>query len=166
MTADQHFAPAMRVHTPAHPYVALAGFIALAMLAALPSLWLDLRGTYAHLALPEWAPPAWLFGPVWTALYVLMGIAAWGIWKSHGWCVAMAFWLAQLALNAAWTPIFFGLHQPGWAFVEIVTLWFAIAGTYLGFAVIRPWTALLLTPYLTWVSYAAVLNFVIWGLNE
>ncbi len=165
-TATGHFAPPLSQHETAPHYFALAGFIAIALLAALPVRWLDVLSTYSTLTLPEWAPPAWLFGPVWAVLYVLMGVAAWGIWQSRGWCSALGLWLGQLALNAAWPLLFFGLHTPDWAFAEIVLLWFSIAASIVAFAWIQPWSGLLLMPYLIWVTFAAVLNFVIWQMNS
>lgn len=144
---------------------ALVGFVGLAFLAPLASAGIDPRSWYSGLAKPSWAPPGWIFGPVWTLLYAMMGIAAWGVWRRRGWSVPLAQWLVQLALNAAWTPIFFGLRQPGWAFAEIVVLWLAIAATLVAFASVVRWSAWLLAPYLAWVTFAAALNFAIWRLN-
>lgn len=122
---------------------------------------------YARLDRPSWAPPGWLFGPVWTALYALMGVAAWLVAKrgGSGTRPALGLFGAQLALNAAWTPIFFGLRNPGLALVEIVVLWVAIAATVVAFLARRTAAGALLLPYLAWVSFAAVLNFEIWRRN-
>ena len=128
----------------------------------LPGQW------YASLKKPSWNPPAWLFGPVWTALYTLMAVAAWLVWRRGGWAAQrrpLLLFLLQLALNAAWTPLFFGLHQPGLAFAEIVLLWLAIAATLTAFGSVSRAAAALLAPYLAWVSFAAVLNFTLWRLN-
>lgn len=144
----------------------LLGFIGLTFLAPLAAVGLDSSGWYRTLARPAWAPPGWIFGPVWTLLYLLMAIAAWGVWRRQGWGLALGLWLVQLALNAAWTPIFFGLHQPGWACAEIAALWVAIALTVWAFAKARGWAAWLMAPYLAWVTFATVLNFVIWQLNR
>ena len=144
---------------------ALIGFIGLTFLAPLASAGIDPRSWYPALAKPAWAPPAWLFGPVWTLLYTAMAVAAWGVWQRRGWSPPLALWLVQLALNAAWTPIFFGLQKPGWAFAEIVALWLAIATTLMAFAKVARWSAWLLAPYLTWVTFATALNFAIWRLN-
>ena len=123
---------------------------------------------YQTLAQPPWAPPSWLFGPVWTVLYLLMGIAAWLVWKEAGFSgagLALGVFLFQLVLNAIWTPLFFGAGLRGWAFLDIVLLWAAILGTVLLFWRVRPLAGALLTPYLAWVSFAAVLNYTIWRLN-
>ena len=124
---------------------------------------------YATLRKPAWNPPNWLFGPVWTALYAAMAIAAWIVWKRTGWSGSNdALWLfvIQLALNLAWSFIFFRFHSPRWAFVEIVALWIAIAATLAKFAGISRVSAMLLAPYLAWVTYAATLNFAIWRMNK
>ncbi len=125
-----------------------------------------LRPWYAGLSKPRWTPPNWLFGPVWTILFIAMAIAAWLIWRKLGLTAApMRLFLLQLLLNVAWSALFFGLRSPGLAFAEIVILWFAILATSIEF-----WKAVrvagwLLLPYLVWVSYAAALNFSIWRLN-
>lgn len=120
---------------------------------------------YAALAKPPWNPPGWIFGPVWTALYLMMATAAWLVWKREGWGKPLWLYLAQLALNAAWTPIFFGAHQLGWAFVEISVMWLAILFTLLAFRRVHKTAALLLLPYLAWVTFAAFLNFTLWRMN-
>ncbi len=125
-------------------------------------------GWYSTLSKPAWNPPAWLFGPVWTFLYAAMAVAAWLVWRRGGWCAQrrpLVLFLVQLALNALWTPLFFGLHRPDLAFAEIVLLWLAIVATVRAFARVRPAAAWLLAPYLAWVSFASVLNFAIWRLN-
>ena len=124
---------------------------------------------YAQLQKPSWNPPGWVFGPVWTALYAMMGVAAWMIWRRGGFRVQrlpLALFLAQLALNAAWTPLFFGLHQPGLAFLDIALLWLAIIATIAAFWRVQRTAAALLVPYLAWVSFATFLNFTIWRLNS
>ena len=143
----------------------LALFLVLTFLAPLLSAGLDMTGWYAELKKPDLSPPPYVFGPVWTLLYILMGVSAWGVWQAAGWSRALVPWAIQLVLNAAWTPLFFGLHQPGWAFADIVLLWIFIIVTMLAFSSVRPWTAWLLVPYLAWVSFAAYLNFSIWRLN-
>jgi tryptophan-rich sensory protein len=145
---------------------ALIGFVVLAFLAPAASVGISAYGWYRTLALPAWAPPGWVFGPVWTLLYLLMGIAAWGVWRRRGWGCELGLWVVQLALNAAWTPIFFGLHQPGWACVEIVALWVAIAVTVRAFRRVVAWAGWLMSPYLAWVTFATALNFAIWWLNR
>lgn len=123
---------------------------------------------YAQLNKPSWNPPSWLFGPVWTTLYLMMAVAAWLVWRKGGFRQQrrpLTFFLAQLVLNALWTPLFFGIHRPGIAFAEIVLLWFAILATILSFHPVQRISAFLLLPYLAWVSFAAVLNFTLWRMN-
>ena len=123
---------------------------------------------YAQLQKPSWNPPGWVFGPVWTALYTMMAVAAWLVWKQDGFKAQrrpLTLFLMQLALNATWTPLFFGLHWPGVAFFEMVLLWLAITATLVAFWRVSRVAAWLLAPYLAWVSFAAVLNFTLWRLN-
>lgn len=129
----------------------------------------EIAGWYSTLVKPSWNPPAGVFGPVWTTLYLMMGVAAWSVWKPAGLKAAarpLTLFGAQLGLNVAWSWIFFGLHQPGWAFVEIVILWLAIVATTVAFFRRTPVAGWLLVPYLAWVSFAGVLNFTIWRLNS
>ncbi len=150
------------------PLLALIGWLCVTFLAPAAGAWMTSPAWYAALVKPAWSPPAWLFGPVWTLLYVLMAVAAWLVWREGGWLRqrrALTLYLVQLVLNAAWTPIFFGLRQPGWALVEIIALWIAILATLLAFKRVRPLAAWLLAPYLAWVSFATVLNFTLWRLN-
>ncbi|HYE33445.1 MAG TPA: TspO/MBR family protein [Methylomirabilota bacterium] len=124
---------------------------------------------YASLRKPSWNPPSWVFGPVWTALYTLMAVAAWLVWRQGGFAAqrpALTIFVVQLALNAAWTPLFFGLHWMGVAFTEIVLLWVAIGATIVAFHPVSRAAAWLLVPYLAWVSFAAALNFTLWRLNS
>ena len=138
------------------------GAAGLGALVTMPAL----RPWYAGLSKPRWTPPNWLFGPVWTILYVAMAVAAWLVWQRTGLMERpMKLFLLQLALNAAWSGVFFGLHSPGAAFAEIVALWFAILATSIEFWKTAPAAGWLLLPYLIWVSYAAALNFSIWRLN-
>jgi len=123
---------------------------------------------YAGLQKPSWNPPSWVFAPVWSVLYGLMALAAWRVWQRGGFMSqrrALVWFLVQLALNAAWTPLFFGLHLPGLAFGEILLLWAAIAVTSRVFFQVERLAGWLLVPYLVWVGFAAVLNFTIWRLN-
>ena len=124
---------------------------------------------YAGLAKPALNPPAWVFGPAWTTLYALMGIAAFLIWRM-GWerkevKMALGVFGIQLFLNAIWSIIFFSLHSPGWALVDIVLLWLAIVWTIAVFYKISKPAAYLLLPYILWVSFASYLNYAIWVLN-
>ena len=122
---------------------------------------------YAELTKPALNPPAWIFGPAWITLYLLMGISLWLIWKSNSSEKKRAIWLfiVQLALNAIWSPIFFGAHSIGNALAVIVLLWAAIVLTVLIFKRISKPAAWLLVPYIVWVSFAAYLNFSLWILN-
>lgn len=124
---------------------------------------------YAGLIQPTFAPPNWVFGPVWTLLYLFMGIAAWLIWKrglgDSGIKRALIIFDVQLVLNALWAVIFFGLHSPGSAFIEIILLWLAILATIFLFYKISKLAMWLLVPYILWVSFAAYLNYQIWMLN-
>jgi tryptophan-rich sensory protein len=145
--------------------LALAGFVIVTFCAPLAGAISPPGGWYAALAKPEWNPPSWIFGPVWTTLYLMMAIAAWLVWKRDGWRKPLWFYFAQLALNAAWTPIFFGMHEIGWALVEIIALWLAILVTLLAFLRVSKPAACLMMPYLAWVSFAAFLNFTLWRMN-
>ncbi|MGA4643837.1 TspO/MBR family protein [Limisphaera sp. 4302-co] len=147
----------------------LVGSLLLSFAAASLGAFFSPGDWYAGLTKPSWNPPNWLFGPVWTALYTMMAVAAWLVWRRGGWREQwrpLAIYLAQLALNAAWTPLFFGLHWPGAAFAEIVLLWLAIVATIVTFWRVQRRAAALLIPYLVWVSFAAVLNFTLWRLNR
>lgn len=149
---------------------ALAGFLAVsygvAVLGALASA--DAGEVYSALVRPGWAPPAWLFGPVWTVLYGMMAVAAWlvgrqpdrlRVRRAHVW------WSVQLALNLAWTPLFFAARQFGLALLDIVLLLAALATTVVLFWRLSRTAALLLVPYLVWVAFATALNASIWQLN-
>lgn len=123
---------------------------------------------YQQLTQPAWAPPSLVFGPVWSVLYALMGIAAWWVWRVGGWHRQRGvLWLfvAQLAMNALWSWLFFGWHRGALAFVDIVLLWLLIVATITGFWRVRPSAGALLLPYLCWVSFATALNFAVWHLN-
>ncbi len=123
---------------------------------------------YRELAKPAWTPPDWLFAPVWSLLYVLMGLAAWLIWRQGGISVAklpLSMFLVQLILNGLWTLIFFGFHKVGLAFAEILLLWVSILTVIILFWQRQPLAGILLTPYIIWVTFAAILNFSIWRLT-
>ncbi len=128
------------------------------------------RDWYPGLAKPPFNPPAWVFGPVWTALYLLMGVALYLVWR-EGWQRpevrhAITLFIAQLALNGLWSVLFFGLRAPGLALVDIAVLWALIAMTVVASWRVAPLAGGLLLPYLAWVSFAAVLNASIWWLNR
>ena len=126
------------------------------------------KSFYSQLAQPAWAPPPFLFGPVWTVLYALMAIAAWLVWRSGGLHtnrIALSFFLVQLALNALWSWLFFAWQRGALAFVDIALLWVLIVVTLVLFWRVRPLAGALLIPYLLWVSFASALNYSLWQLN-
>ncbi|MFA9190400.1 TspO/MBR family protein [Flavobacterium sp. FZUC8N2.13] len=126
---------------------------------------------YPTLEKPIFNPPNWIFAPVWTALYIMMGVAAGLVWnrisiETEAVKKAMVFFIIQLALNALWSYLFFGLRNPMLAGLEIIVLWLMIYETYLQFSKINKTAGYLFIPYLAWVSFAAVLNASIWWLNR
>jgi tryptophan-rich sensory protein len=126
------------------------------------------EGFYQSLVRPPWAPPGWLFGPVWTVLYVLMAISAWLVWRENGFRkagTALALFLVQLAVNALWTWLFFVWRLGGMAFAEILLLWLLILATLVMFWRHDRWAGALLLPYLAWVSFASLLTWAIWRGN-
>jgi translocator protein len=126
-------------------------------------------GFYAELIKPSWAPPAAVFGPVWTILYLLMTVAAWLVWREaqqKNARPALSFYLVQLALNALWTWLFFAWRLGGWALAEIIVLWLLILLTLIAFYRVRPLAGYLLLPYLAWVGFAAALTAALWHLNS
>ncbi|MFA4846154.1 MAG: TspO/MBR family protein [Patescibacteria group bacterium] len=139
-----------------------------------------IAGWYGTLRKPSFAPPDWVFGPVWTTLFLLMGIAAFLVWREDGKAgiaaspraprndknIALAIFAVQLVLNVLWSALFFGMRSPGAALVEIVVLWIAILATIIAFARISRPAAYLLVPYIAWVSFAIVLNYQFWNLNR
>jgi tryptophan-rich sensory protein len=145
--------------------LALAGIVAVTFCAPLAGMFSLPGAWYAELAKPAWNPPAWVFGPAWTLLYTLMAVAAWLVWRRDGWRRPLLLYCVQLALNAAWSPIFFGARQPGWALVVIVALWAAILLTLLSFRRVSKPAGWLFAPYLAWVTFATALNFALWRLN-
>ena len=128
----------------------------------------DAEGFYRELARPEWAPPAWLFAPVWSLLYLLMGIGAWLVWRERGFRKASAtlsLFLVQLGANALWTWLFFVWHLGALAFGEILILWLLILCTVIAFWRVRPLAGVLLFPYLGWVAFASALTYSVWKRN-
>lgn len=147
--------------------LALAVFIVLTFLAAavggrnVPGTW------YLSLEKPAWNPPSWVFGPVWSALYLMIAVAGWRVWRAAGAAhPATVLWASQLALNAAWSWLFFGLHRPDLAFLDIAAMWVLIVACVVQFRRVDAAAAWLFVPYLLWVTFAAVLNFRIWMLNR
>ncbi len=124
---------------------------------------------YAALSKPSWNPPGWIFGPVWSVLYLAIAIAGWRLWRAtpHGPTRTVSLWLwsIQLVLNAAWTPLFFGLHQPLWALIDILSLVAIVAASFGWFRHCSPLAAWLFAPYLAWLLFATALNAAIVMLN-
>ena len=126
----------------------------------------DAASFYAQLSKPTWAPPAGVFGPVWSALYALMGVAAWLVWRSPGSkALALSLFGMQLAANALWSWLFFAWHRGALAAVEVLVLLALIVATVVAFWRVRRLAALLLVPYLLWVSFASVLTWAVWRSN-
>jgi len=145
----------------------LAPFAAAVTAAALIGV-LGVTGTtaeYETLKQPSWAPPSWLFGPVWTILYAMIAVAGWLIWRRTGWTKALTIYATQLALNAIWTPIFFGAGRYGLALADIVLMWLLIGATVWLFRPTSRLAAGLLLPYWAWVTFATALNAFIWHAN-
>lgn len=120
---------------------------------------------YGTLVKPSWTPPSWLFAPVWTVLYVMIAMAGWLVWRAGERGPALAFWGSGLALNAAWSWLFFAQHWIGAALIDIVSLWVTIGGFVVAARSISGWASLLFLPYLAWVTFAMALNIAIWRLN-
>ncbi len=153
------------------PWLALLLFLAICLgVGGLGAIVTDksVRTWYPTLRKPNGTPPSWIFGPVWTTLYALMAVSAWLVWREYRWGAraALLIFFAQLALNLAWSGIFFGARLPGPALMEIIVLWLAIAFNIFVFSRLTRWAAYLLVPYLLWVTYAMYLNFGIWRLNR
>jgi tryptophan-rich sensory protein len=149
----------------------LIGFLgAVFLVAALGSLATagEVGDWYAALEKPAWTPPGWVFGPVWTVLYLLIAVAGWLVWRRAGWRgapVALGLFCLQLSLNGAWSPVFFGLHEIGWGLAIVAGLWVAVLATILAFWRVTALAGALLIPYQVWITFAAALNFALWRLN-
>lgn len=156
--------------TKSKQFLGLAGWLLIAFVAAAlgATASVSARDFYAELVRPSWAPPGWIFGPVWSALYAMMGVAAWLVWRVKGFAgagPALLLFVIQLAVNALWSWLFFGWRQGALAFVDILVLWVLIAGTIVLFGRVSRVAAALLVPYLAWVTFATFLNFTVWRLN-
>ncbi|MEO7014561.1 MAG: TspO/MBR family protein [Dokdonella sp.] len=126
---------------------------------AMPDAW------YASLQKPSFNPPAWIFGPAWTLLYILMAVAAWRVFRVAGWGPAIGLWLIQLAVNASWSPLFFGMHRIDLALLTIIALDILVIATIAVFFRKDRIAAWLMLPYLAWIAFATTLNATIWQLN-
>jgi tryptophan-rich sensory protein len=156
----------------ASQWIGLAAAVGLCFAAAgIASIYTTpaIPGWYASLQKPAWNPPRWVFGPVWTLLYLMMAVAVWLVWRERGFAgaaLALTLFLLQLVLNALWSIIFFGWRSPALALVEIFFLWAAIFATMLAFWRISHAAGWLMWPYLLWVTFAGFLNLAIWKLNR
>jgi tryptophan-rich sensory protein len=151
-------------------WLGLAGWLALTAIAASIGGLASRRApeVYAALERPAWAPPAAVFGPVWTGLYIAMAVAAWLVWRERGWSgarAALSLFLAQLGCNALWSWLFFAWQRGALALADIVVLWLLIVATMVAFWRVRALAGALNVPYLAWVTFATALNFTIWRLN-
>lgn len=154
------------------PYLSLIGWVILVLgLGSGMGIFFGPDNWYRTLTVPTWNPPGWVFGPAWTLLYIFIGISVWLVQHDRDVTPAAKtsamrlFWL-QLALNLAWTPIFFGLHKPMLAFIVISLLWISVLFTIRAFGKISVLAGYLLAPYLAWISFALILNGTIWLLNS
>lgn len=151
--------------------LALAGFIGLAWLPSVsgiifrPGRWYRER-----LERPSWNPPDWLFGPAWSVIFTLLGVASWLVWREGGWSgtagLALVVFLLHLPVNGVWSYLFFGRRRPDWAGMEVMVLWAAVLALVLLYAEVRLLAGLLLVPYLAWVTFATILNLEIWRRNR
>lgn len=151
-------------------FIGLAGWLVVCFIAAAIGGAASIQAGpfYTQLLRPDWAPPPSIFGPVWTVLYALMGVAAWLVWRDGGFRAAksaLTLFLVQLALNALWSWLFFGWHRGALAFADTLLLWALIVATLIAFWRIKPLAGALLVPYLLWVSFASALNYHVWQLN-
>lgn len=161
-----------RMDAPArpHPLLGLVAWLALVFAAGAAGAIASANAPsfYAELARPAWAPPPGVFGPVWSVLYLLMGVSAWLVWKQPGPAVrrtALTFFIVQLALNAAWSWLFFAWRLGAWAFADVLLLLGLILATVLAFWPVHRLAALLMLPYLAWVAFASALTFTVWRAN-
>jgi tryptophan-rich sensory protein len=151
--------------------IALVALLGASAAAEGAGAWLTSRSVatwYPTLVKPLWTPPGWIFGPVWTLLYLLMAVAAWLVWRErlrHPVGPALTLYVVQLIVNVAWSGLFFGLQDPAAGLVGIGVLWVAIGATMTAFWRARRLAAWLLAPYAMWVTYAAALNWALWRLN-
>jgi translocator protein len=152
-----------RVKTAAAAVLLFGGTLMTAIIGGLASA--NAPAFYGQLSRPPWAPPSWLFGPVWTALYVLMAVAAFLVWRREGFRTALTLYLAQLVVNGLWSWLFFGWRLGSASITDIIVLWGMIAGLIMMFYRVRPLAAAMLVPYLAWVTFAAVLNVSIVARN-
>lgn len=153
-------------------WIVLGAWVLLCLIVGGAGSWFSraaLADWYPVLRKPDLNPPNWLFAPVWTILYLVMGVAAWMVWRAFPAAhvvIALLIFVIQLALNFLWNIIFFAWRRPDAAFIDLLLMWLAIVATIIAFAAIRPLAAVLLVPYLAWVTFAGYLNGGIWRLNR
>jgi len=159
----------MNTPTLRYSWLVLAGFIGAAFLAGAIGSWATfahVRSWYPLLNKPSWNPPSWVFGPVWSTLYVLMGVAIWRAWRMGPTARPLVVgYFVQLVCNALWSVLFFGLKQPAWALGDIILLWGLLAWLQLRLWQVDRFAGVLWLPYLLWVSFATLLNAAIVRLN-
>ena len=160
----------MPLPTKAKQLLGLFAWLAVSFVAAAVGAAASIQAAsfYGQLAQPDWAPPPSVFGPVWTTLYALMGIAAWLVWRTRGFVAhrsALSLFLGQLVVNALWSWLFFAWHRGALAFADILLLWVLVGATLVSFWRVCRLAGVLLVPYLLWISFAAALNFSVWQLN-
>ena len=162
--------PVPAIRTTSSSLAGLLGWLALvfvtATVGAIASV--EAASFYAQLARPAWAPPGWVFGPVWTLLYLMMGFAAWQVWRTRGFArarLALGLFCLQLAVNALWSWLFFAWHLGALAFAEVLLLWGLVLATVVSFWRASRLAGILLLPYLAWVSFASVLTYTVWQMN-
>lgn len=149
-------------------YIAFLISIIIAFIPSMIGVFYRPGAWYLEIAKPEWNPPGWIFGPVWTMLYLSMAVAAWLVWQQREKIeikIPLIIYSIHLILNALWSWIFFGIHNLPLSVIEILLLWASIVGTIILFYKIRKLAGLILIPYLLWVSFASYLNYTIWVLN-
>ncbi|MGG5818978.1 TspO/MBR family protein [Falsiroseomonas sp. HW251] len=146
-------------------WLGLGGFLVAVVAAASTGAFFKPGAWYAGLNKPSWNPPNWLFGPAWGVLYTSIAVAGWLVWRRTGFGPEIGVWTVSLLLNAAWSWLFFGLRRMDLAFYELVAFWLSILAMILAFAGVRQDAALLLLPYLAWVTFAGVLNWTLWRMN-
>ena len=153
------------VYPPMRNFFSFLPFLAAVAAVGAFGAWFEPGEWYAALEKPAWTPPGWVFGPVWTVLYVLIAVAGWLVWRAVGMGATLAAWIVQLVFNGAWSFAMFGAQQIGLAMIIIVMLWLAILAFMVLARLVSRTATLLFVPYLAWVTYAAILNIRIWQLN-
>jgi len=147
------------------PDLSLLVFIGICIATAMTGILFKPGDWYKALEKPAWTPPDWLFGPVWSALYLMIAVAGWLVWTTLGMSGLLVLWGANLVLNAMWSWLFFGIRRMDLAFVDVVMMWLAIAAFIVLASATVPLAALLFVPYLVWVTIASALNLSVWRRN-